>query len=441
MHRAAGLVAFETRERETFRHNALARKSRIAVQQNWHDGGAVLVVQLVLLGADLAQNHGVHRFEVAGVRGQRQVNRIAVKLTVRRGAEVVFHIARTIHVVRFEAAALEFVKDCAVGFLHHIGEHRQAAPVGHADNDVLDAQLAAAFNDLLHRRDKAFAAIKTKAFGAHVFDVQELFETFGFDQLGKDRLAAFFGEVDFLAVAFDPFLQPTGLLRVGDMHVLQREGTAVGGAHDVDDLLHGRDFKAQHLIDEDRAVHVGIGKTVGLRIKLWLVASVAHAQRVEIGGQVAPDAVGADQHQRADAVEHGLFDLCVGNLNPLLGGFGLDLVARGLCFGRFGPDARQCAHHLASRRWRPIAARPRGASGLGLRGFGVIAHRCKKRLPCFVDRIGVIGIAGVHRLKIFRVFAFHEGRGVELFVGGLVGHWVTFVRRGRRDGVRIRVGL
>lgn len=61
MHGAAGLVALEARKRETFGHDALARKCRVTVQQHGHDGGAVFVVELVLLGADLAQHHGVHR--------------------------------------------------------------------------------------------------------------------------------------------------------------------------------------------------------------------------------------------------------------------------------------------------------------------------------------------------------------------------------------------
>ena len=140
---------------------------------------------------------------------------------------------------------------------------------------------------------------------------------------------------------------------------------------------------------------------------------------------MAPDAIGADQHERADAVEHGLLDLCVGNLNPLLGGFGFNLIVSGLRFGRFRPDARQRAHHFARRCRRPIAARPRRASGLGLRGFGVVAHRREKFLPSAIDRVGIVGIAGVHRLKILCVFAFHEGGGAELFVGGLVGHEST----------------
>ena len=64
MHGAAGLVTPQTRQAEAFGHNTLTGKGRIAMQQDRHDLGAVGVVQLILLGADLAQNHRVHRLKV-----------------------------------------------------------------------------------------------------------------------------------------------------------------------------------------------------------------------------------------------------------------------------------------------------------------------------------------------------------------------------------------
>jgi hypothetical protein len=73
--------------------------------------------------------------------------------------------------------------------LHHVGQNRQAAPVRHADHDFLHAQRAAALDDLLHRGDQAFAAVKAEALGAHVLDVQELLEALGLDHLVEDRLA------------------------------------------------------------------------------------------------------------------------------------------------------------------------------------------------------------------------------------------------------------
>ena len=117
---------------------------------------------------------------------------------------MVFHIARSIHILWLERAALEFVKDRAVGFGHHIGQHRQTAPVGHADDDVFYAQGATTFDDLLHRWNEAFAAIKPKAFSAHVFDMEEFFEAFRLNQFVENGLAALAGEADFFAVTFNP---------------------------------------------------------------------------------------------------------------------------------------------------------------------------------------------------------------------------------------------
>jgi hypothetical protein len=54
--------------------------------------------------------------------------------------------------------------------------------MGHAQHDVLDAQRAAALDDLLERRDRGFRTIKAEALGSGILDVDELLEAFGFDQ-------------------------------------------------------------------------------------------------------------------------------------------------------------------------------------------------------------------------------------------------------------------
>ena len=184
---------------------------------------------------------------------------------------MVFHIARAIDIFGFEAAALELVENRAIGLHQHIGQHRQAAPVRHADDDFLHAQRAAALDDLFHRRDQAFAAVQAEAFGAHVFDMQEFLKAFGLDQLVQDRLAAFAGEGNFLAIAFDAFLEPGGLFGVGDMHVLQRKGAAIGAFHNLEYLAHRGVLQAQHIVDEDGPVHVGVGKAIGFGVEFRLV--------------------------------------------------------------------------------------------------------------------------------------------------------------------------
>jgi hypothetical protein len=183
---------------------------------------------------------------------------------------VVFHVPRSIHVLGLERPALKLVEDRAIGFLHHVGQNRQTAPVRHAEHDLLHAKRAAALDDLLQRRDQAFAAVEAETLGAHVLDVQELLEALGLDHLVQDRLPPLAGEAHLLAVALDPLLQPCGLLGVGDVHVLQREGAAIGPLHDVEDLPDRRVLKPQHVVEEDRPVHVGLGEAVGPRVELGM---------------------------------------------------------------------------------------------------------------------------------------------------------------------------
>ena len=88
----------------------------------------------------------------------------------------------------------------------------------------------------------------------------------------------------------------------GDVHELDADLPAVGAAQDLEDLAHGRGLEAEHVVDEDRAVEIGVGEAVGLGLQLRVHLALGEAQRIEVGGEMAHDAIGADQHQRADAV-------------------------------------------------------------------------------------------------------------------------------------------
>src|SRR3546814_3597404 len=106
----------------------------------------------------------------------------------------------------FRSAAGKFVEDRAKRLAHHIGEHVQAAAVGHADHDLAHAILAAVFDDRFQRWDHRFAAIETETLGADIFAAQELFVLFRLDHLVQYRALALDGELDFLFSAFHPFL-------------------------------------------------------------------------------------------------------------------------------------------------------------------------------------------------------------------------------------------
>ncbi len=113
---------------------------------------------------------------------------VAVELAVGRGAEVIFDVARALDLVGRGRAALELVEDDAVRLAHHLGQHVEPAAMRHAEADFLQAELAAALDDLLQRRDHRLAAVEAEALGAGIFDVEEILEpsaSTSFDRMAR----------------------------------------------------------------------------------------------------------------------------------------------------------------------------------------------------------------------------------------------------------------
>src|SRR6476469_3516585 len=104
--------------------------------------------------------------------------------------------------------------------------------MGHAEHDLLHAELAAALDNLLERRNHRLAAVEAEALGAGVLQLAELLETLGLDELVEDGLLAFLGESDVLLLAFDAFLDPGLLRRRRNVHELDAYLTAVRAAED-----------------------------------------------------------------------------------------------------------------------------------------------------------------------------------------------------------------
>ena len=121
---------------------------------------------------------------------------------------MVFHVAGAVIVGAEGRTTLKLVENLVIGLAHHRAQHVQAAAVRHADDDLVNAQRAAALDHLFQRRDDRFAAINAEPLGAGIAAVQESFEALGLDQLFKDRLAAHVREADFLVGPFNAFLQP-----------------------------------------------------------------------------------------------------------------------------------------------------------------------------------------------------------------------------------------
>src|SRR3546814_9654866 len=91
---------------------------------------------------------------------------------------------------RVRGAALEFREDRREGLAEEVGQHVEAAAGRHADDHLLEAEVAAALEDLLQRRNHRLAAVEAEALGAGVFLVEELLEDLGCGQALQDGALA-----------------------------------------------------------------------------------------------------------------------------------------------------------------------------------------------------------------------------------------------------------
>src|SRR4051795_11450009 len=333
------------------------------------------------------------------------MNPVVVELAIRRGAEMVFDVAGAFDGVGIGRAALELVEQRAVRLAHHLRQHVEAAAMRHTEHDLLHAEIAAALDDLLQRRDQRLSPIEPEALGAGELDVAEFFETLRLDQLVEDRALALAGESDLLVGALNALLNPAFLLRVRDVHELDAHRLAVGAAQDRDDLAHGAGFKTEDLVEEYLAIHVGFAEGVTARIELLVVLGTFEAEWIQIGMEVAADAVGADQHQRMDGIARRLLHIGRAELDTGVLRLATNLVAE-LLLG-FGPLAIQRGEKLVAFDQRRLL--PRGAAR-ALRGIRAVLHAAEEVAPTGIDRVRVSFVSGVEVFDVGGVAAI-EKRG------------------------------
>ncbi len=186
MDRAAGAVALQARQAETFGDHALAGESRVAVDQQRQDrraGRRARGRDLVLLGAHLAEHDRIDDLEMRGVGGQRQMDLVAVELAVGRGAEVIFDVARAFDSSGRKEPPLNSWKRarCGLPITWHstLRRPRWAMPSTISFTPSAPPRLMICSSAGNHR----FAAVEAEALGAGVAHVEELLEALGLDQL------------------------------------------------------------------------------------------------------------------------------------------------------------------------------------------------------------------------------------------------------------------
>jgi len=192
------------------------------------------------------------------------------------------------------------------------------------------------------------------------------------------------------------------------VHEFDTQSVAIGAFQDIGDLADGGLFEAQHLVEEDGTVEIGFAEAIGGGVQFGLCRTFGQSQRIEIGGQVAAHAEGADHHEGAHRIHGGLAHLIYGKLGVGGLGLGLDLGAHRFFHG--GPVAIKGGNEVTGRGQRPILAGPGRPGNLLLGGSGIIIKTGKKLPPVDIHGGGVFQIFGVKPLNELGIAAIEEGR-------------------------------
>ncbi len=102
----------------------------------------------------------------------------------------------------------EFTEDVLRVFAQNVGQHVEPAPVGHAEDDFVDALLAGVLDGQIEQRNERFRTFQREAFRPDVFFTNEFLENDGVGQAGQNAQLLVPAQLDAVAGAFHPLLQP-----------------------------------------------------------------------------------------------------------------------------------------------------------------------------------------------------------------------------------------
>ena len=178
-------------------------------------------------------------------------------------------------------------------------------------------------------------------------------------------------------------------------------------------------LQPEHVVEKDATVEIAVGKAVAAGIELGMLPGGLKAERVEIGSQMAANAIGADQHQGADRVAGRLLHVGPGNFDAgLVGPFH---------HPRADPLFRLLPLALEDRDRafaddRPMRLLPRGAAGAAQHVGGVVLEACEEGLPLGVERLGIGFVLRIEVFDIGGVAAIEKRGQGESGVRFLTGH-------------------
>ncbi len=293
---------------------------------------------------------------------------------------MVLHVARALHVLGLEAFAAELAEHGGQGLADDVDQRVEPAAMRHADGDLVRASRGGGFDDGVHRRDRDLATFEPEPFGGDVATLAERLEPLGLGELAEDAALGLGIEAVGPRRPFDLALDPGLLFGILDVHEFDADMAAIGLTKDGHNLAQCRGLAAQHVVDEDQPVEVGLGEAIGGGVKLRVRRRHLQTERVKPRLQMPAHAIAADQHERAQARDDG----------------GAEIAGRGR--GR-----------LARRGTR----RPGSAGRLLQHGAGVFVQGAEQLAEARIDRAGVGGPAGIEVAQERGVRAA-EGRGQDI---------------------------
>jgi hypothetical protein len=275
-------------------HHALARERAVAVHDHGHDHLALGVVDEALLAAAAAEHDGVDELEVRRVRREHHAELLP------RGGGVLVRVA---HVVLHVAAAggegrgprlVELGEDLLQVLADDVGEHVQAAAMGHAEHELLHAERGARLEDLVEDGNERLAALEAEALLAHVAVGEEGLEAVGLKQLGEDAALGLGAELRCVARGLKALGEPGAAVGGADVEILDAHRAAVGRLEAGDDLAERRRVGERQRAGVERLRECAVVEAD--RLERELVGEGARgAERVELRREVTERAVAVDE--------------------------------------------------------------------------------------------------------------------------------------------------
>lgn len=289
--------------------DTLASDGGITVEEDTHGALVVVLVVIVVLdGANLAEDDGVLSLEMGRVGDEGELDALAGgSRALEVHTQVVLDVTGTLLIGTSHTG--ELGEDSLVGLADDVGEDVETTTMGHTNDDILDAIVDGAVDEGLHTRNKGLATLETETLIVGILGGKERLEAGGPNKTVEDTALLVNGVLERLR-NFKTLAEPVALLPVGDVDELNTIGTAVDLLAGVDDLAEGHllatiagetgeDTGAEAVL----SVEVLLSETVvfgsellGLDVAEALGSSgVADAERINVGLVVTTGLVGANE--------------------------------------------------------------------------------------------------------------------------------------------------